>query len=168
MAKTRKLMLGVLGACLIMGNVGCFTFYNVVPWPIAVPPWVSERMEEKYTKRLKEDRTPIMPPILPGAPVPTCDDPPSEEQVIRALPRVARGIPFIFEEFRDDFNVVIEKDEDGYYVASVPSLPGCHTQARSLDELMERVREAIAAYLDAGEDVEELEFVGVRQVSVPV
>jgi predicted RNase H-like HicB family nuclease len=66
------------------------------------------------------------------------------------------------------FNVVIEKDEDGYYVASVPSLPGCHTQARSLDELMERVREAIAAYLDAGEDVEELEFVGVRQVSVPV
>ena len=66
------------------------------------------------------------------------------------------------------FNVVIEKDEDGYFVASVPSLPGCHTQARSLDELMERVREAIAAYLDAGEDVEELEFVGVRQVSVPV
>jgi predicted RNase H-like HicB family nuclease len=66
------------------------------------------------------------------------------------------------------FNVVIEKDEDGYYVASVPSLPGCHTQARSLDELMDRVREAIAAYLDAGEDVEELEFVGVRQVSVPV
>jgi predicted RNase H-like HicB family nuclease len=65
------------------------------------------------------------------------------------------------------FNVVIEKDEDGYFVASVPSLPGCHTQAQSLDELMERVREAIAAYLDAGEDVEELEFVGVRQVSVP-
>jgi predicted RNase H-like HicB family nuclease len=66
------------------------------------------------------------------------------------------------------FNVVIEKDEDGYFVASVPSLPGCHTQAPSLDELMERVREAIAAYLDAGEDVEELEFVGVRQVSIPV
>jgi predicted RNase H-like HicB family nuclease len=65
------------------------------------------------------------------------------------------------------FNVVIEKDEDGYYVASVPSLPGCHTQARSVDELMERAREAIAAYLDSGDDVEELEFVGVRQVSLP-
>jgi predicted RNase H-like HicB family nuclease len=46
-----------------------------------------------------------------------------------------------------EFNVVIERDEEGYFVASVPSLPGCHTQARSLDELMERVREAIALCL---------------------
>ena len=42
-----------------------------------------------------------------------------------------------------EFSVVIERDEEGYYVASVPALPGCHTQARSLDDLMERVREAI-------------------------
>ncbi len=42
-----------------------------------------------------------------------------------------------------DFSVVIERDEDGYYVASVPALPGCHSQARSLDELMIRIREAI-------------------------
>jgi hypothetical protein len=41
-----------------------------------------------------------------------------------------------------EFSVVIERDEEGWYVASVPALPGCHTQARSLDELMERVREA--------------------------
>jgi predicted RNase H-like HicB family nuclease len=41
------------------------------------------------------------------------------------------------------FNMVIEQDEDGYFVASVPSLPGCHTQAKSLDQLMERIREAI-------------------------
>ncbi len=47
-----------------------------------------------------------------------------------------------------EFNVVIERDEDGYYVASVPALPGCHTQARSLDELMERIREAIALCLE--------------------
>lgn len=45
-----------------------------------------------------------------------------------------------------EFNVVIERDEEGYFVASVPSVPGCHTQARSLDQLMERVREAIAVY----------------------
>lgn len=45
------------------------------------------------------------------------------------------------------FNVVIEKDEDGYYIASVPSLPGCHTQAKDLDELMKRVKEAIELYL---------------------
>ncbi len=46
------------------------------------------------------------------------------------------------------FEVVIERDEDGYYVGSVPALRGCHTQARSLDELMERVREVIALCLD--------------------
>lgn len=47
-----------------------------------------------------------------------------------------------------DFDVIVERDADGYYVASVPSLPGCHTQARSLDDLMERVREAIALCLE--------------------
>ena len=43
-----------------------------------------------------------------------------------------------------EFSVIVERDEDGYYVASVPELRGCHTQARSLDKLMERIREAIA------------------------
>ena len=41
------------------------------------------------------------------------------------------------------FDVVVERDAEGYFVASVPALPGCHTQARSLDELMARIREAI-------------------------
>ena len=49
---------------------------------------------------------------------------------------------------RREFSVVIERDEEGYFVGSVPSLPGCHTQARSLDELMDRVREAIALCLE--------------------
>ena len=44
------------------------------------------------------------------------------------------------------FNVVIERDSDGYYVASVPALPGCHAQARSLDELSERIKEAIESH----------------------
>jgi len=47
-----------------------------------------------------------------------------------------------------EFNVVVERDEEGYYVASVPALPGCHTQARSLDKLMERIREAIELCLE--------------------
>jgi predicted RNase H-like HicB family nuclease len=46
------------------------------------------------------------------------------------------------------FQVVIERDEEGFLVASVPVLPGCHTQARSLDELMERIKEAIELYLE--------------------
>jgi predicted RNase H-like HicB family nuclease len=62
------------------------------------------------------------------------------------------------------FGVLVEKDEDGYYVASVPTLPGCHTQARSLDELMERIKEAIEAYLEAEKDIEISEFIGVQVV----
>lgn len=64
------------------------------------------------------------------------------------------------------FNVIIEKDEDDYYIASVPSLPGCHTQAKDLDTLMKRIKEAIALYLDAeGRDIDlKTEFVGVQVV----
>ena len=66
-----------------------------------------------------------------------------------------------------EFDVVIERDADGFYVASVPALPGCHTQARSMDELIERVKEAIALCLeDRGESPEELEFVGVQRVRI--
>jgi predicted RNase H-like HicB family nuclease len=46
------------------------------------------------------------------------------------------------------FDVVIRKDEDGYYVACPPDLAGCHTQARSLDELMSGIKEAILLCLD--------------------
>ena len=46
------------------------------------------------------------------------------------------------------FDVIIEKDSDGYFVASVPALHGCHTQAKSLDVLMERIREAIELCLE--------------------
>ncbi len=42
-----------------------------------------------------------------------------------------------------EFNVIIERDSEGFYVASVPALRGCHTQARSLDDLRQRLREAI-------------------------
>ena len=46
------------------------------------------------------------------------------------------------------FDVIVEKDSAGYFVASVPALPGCHTQAKSLDDLMERIREAIELCLE--------------------
>ena len=65
------------------------------------------------------------------------------------------------------YSVVIERDSEGYYVASVPSLPGCHTQAHSLDHLIERIKEAIALYLDAGSDhVAPLDFVGGQEVAI--
>ena len=60
---------------------------------------------------------------------------------------------------------IIELDEDGYYVADVPALPGCHTQAKSLDELKERVLEAIRLYLDeVGTFTEKSRFIGVQQI----
>jgi len=51
-----------------------------------------------------------------------------------------------------EFRVVIERDADGYFVGSVPELPGCHTQAKSLDELMKRIREAIELCLEEQDD----------------
>ncbi len=66
------------------------------------------------------------------------------------------------------FNVIIERDAEGYYVASVPTLRGCHTQARSLDLLMERIREAIQLCLEVETPPIELpaDFIGVQRVII--
>ena len=65
------------------------------------------------------------------------------------------------------FSVIVERDQDGIYVGSVPELPGCHTQARTVDELMERMREAIELYLDVEEVEVGREFIGVQFLEVP-
>jgi predicted RNase H-like HicB family nuclease len=66
-----------------------------------------------------------------------------------------------------EFDVLIERDSEGYYVGTVPALRGCHTQARSLDQLMDRVREAIRLCLEVeGDDAQQLDFVGVQRVAV--
>jgi predicted RNase H-like HicB family nuclease len=68
---------------------------------------------------------------------------------------------------KKEFNVVIERDSEGYLVASVPELPGCHTQAKSLDQLNERIKEAIELCLEEfGKDNEVNEFVGIQRVAV--
>lgn len=68
---------------------------------------------------------------------------------------------------RSDFSVIIEQDADGIYVASVPALPGCHTQGTSLDQVMERIREAIALCVEEqGGEAETLSFVGIQTVSI--
>lgn len=64
-----------------------------------------------------------------------------------------------------EFNVIIERDEDGFFIASVPELRGCHTQARSLDVLMKRVKEAIELCLEVEEPVSN-EFIGIQRVVV--
>jgi predicted RNase H-like HicB family nuclease len=70
------------------------------------------------------------------------------------------------------FTVVLERDEDGMYVVSIPALPGCHTQGRSLDQAMRRIREAAELWLQVhrerrGAVLRPLELVGVQQLEVP-
>ncbi len=65
------------------------------------------------------------------------------------------------------FDVVIERDAEGYYIASVPQIPTCHTQGRSLDEVTERIREALELCLEVeGAPEHDLEFVGIQRVTI--
>lgn len=68
-----------------------------------------------------------------------------------------------------EFNIVIEEDEDGFFVASVPELHGCHTQAKSLDVLMKRIREAIELCLEV-EDMKAINsrFIGIQRIMIEV
>jgi len=82
----------------------------------------------------------------------------------RPLPRRST-IPL--EPMKKEFNVVVERDRDGFYVASIPELKGCHTQAKSLDELMARIREAAELCLEVqGQEIEGLEFIGVQRLTL--
>ena len=66
-----------------------------------------------------------------------------------------------------EFTVIIEKDEEGYFIAEVPELKGCHTQAKSLDVLMERIKEAIQLCLEvSGGKYPKTHLVGVQKVAV--
>ena len=66
------------------------------------------------------------------------------------------------------FNVVIERDSEGYFVASVPEILGCHTQAKSLDRLMERIKEAIELCMEVEEEPIHSEFVGIQRITVSI
>ena len=70
------------------------------------------------------------------------------------------------------FPVIIEQDEDGWFVATVPALRGCHTQAKTLAELDERIREAIALCLEAESakngEIPQNKFVGVHDLEIAV
>ncbi len=65
------------------------------------------------------------------------------------------------------YTAIIEKDEEGWFVSEVVELPECHTQAKTKEELMERTKEAIKAYLKNGEEPEVYtKFVEVQQIKV--
>ncbi len=66
------------------------------------------------------------------------------------------------------YTLLIERDEEGWLVSEVVELPGCHTQAKTMDQLIERTKEAIQAYLTEEGDIPETvqEFVGLQTVEV--
>jgi predicted RNase H-like HicB family nuclease len=65
-----------------------------------------------------------------------------------------------------EFNVIIEQDDKGFYIATVPELRGCHTQARTLDSLMKRVREAIELCLEVEDIKKTTHFIGIQRIAI--
>jgi len=66
-----------------------------------------------------------------------------------------------------DYTVVVEQDEDGFYVGEVVELPGCHSQARSVEELMERMKEAVALCLEVSSEGKAPTFIALQKIRVP-
>jgi hypothetical protein len=107
-ARCCLLLAGALLAPVL--GAGCYPFSMGIFTPIPVPPWVTERMEEKYCYK-NDYRAPVLPPI-PAGYQPLCEDPPDRAAILRAMPRVSRGVPYFYEEFRDDIDFVVEKTAD--------------------------------------------------------
>ncbi len=64
------------------------------------------------------------------------------------------------------FTVIIERDDNGWLVADVPELQGCHTQARTMDELLKRIKEVIELCLEEEREIPKSKFIGVQVVEV--
>ncbi|MBI5036278.1 type II toxin-antitoxin system HicB family antitoxin [Candidatus Micrarchaeota archaeon] len=67
----------------------------------------------------------------------------------------------------DEFTVVIEEGEDGYLISEVIELPGCHTQAKTMDALLKRTKEAILLCLEESPSPENKhKFIGIQKLAV--
>ncbi len=64
------------------------------------------------------------------------------------------------------YTVLIEKDPEGWLVSEVIELPGCHTQAKTMDELLKRTKETIQSYLGTDKAEQGQEFVGIQYIEV--
>ncbi len=111
MRTRRSLLLWAAAVLAPWVAAGCAPFSAGLFTPIPVPPWVTERMEEKYCYP-NDFRTPVLPPIREGFPPPTCEDQPDDARVLRALEHVTRGVPYFYEEFRDNVEVIKERVKD--------------------------------------------------------
>jgi hypothetical protein len=130
MSWIRRKLLFLAAAVVLPATVGCVSFplaFVLTP----VPPWTAERMEDKYQHK-NDWRTPILPPIRDGFPPPLCEDPPNDREVLRVMPRVVRGVPYVCEEFRDDVSIIKNRLVDKidpprfYPLIGMAQLHHCH------------------------------------------
>lgn len=103
-------MLMLLAGVLPALGTGCYPLSLGVLTPIPMQPWVADQQNEKILNR-NDYRTPVLPPIPPGY-RPLCEDPPDRAEILRCMPRVTRGVPYIYEEHRDDIEMTVEKIVD--------------------------------------------------------
>ncbi|MEK6792573.1 MAG: type II toxin-antitoxin system HicB family antitoxin [Nanoarchaeota archaeon] len=64
------------------------------------------------------------------------------------------------------FTIIIEQDEDGIYVASVPEIPGCYTQGKTISQVLERIKEAIELCLEADKEINPMKFIGIQRIEI--
>ena len=110
----RSLQRWLLLAGALIPGVACGCIINPLGMgfgtPIPVQPWVAENIQERIMNK-NDHRTPILPAIPPGH-RPLCEDPPDRAEILRTMPRVTRGVPFVYEEHRDDIEFSVEKIGD--------------------------------------------------------
>ena len=111
-------------------TVGCNPFGMGFATPIPIQPWVADRIEERL-KYQNDHKTAVLPPI-PAGHRPLCEDPPDRAEILRVMPRVTRGVPYVYEEFRDDLEFSVRKlvdrvDPPRFYPLIGPAqLHHCH------------------------------------------
>jgi len=73
---------------------------------------------------------------------------------------------------KQSFIVLIEKDVDGVFIGTIPSLKGCYSYGKTFDELMANLKEAIEAHLEAfGTEEKKLpatRFAGIQEIEIEV
>ncbi len=67
---------------------------------------------------------------------------------------------------QQEFYVIIERDEDGYYVGEVPQLQACYSQGETIDELMKNMKEVIELCLEEEREDLKTEFIGIQKIVV--
>ena len=130
MNKLRTWLLVAATTLAAVGTSGCNPFSMGVFTPIPVQPWMADQVENRINNQ-SDYLSVILPPIPPGY-RPLCEDPPDRAAILRAMPAVARGIPYIYEEFRDDLDFTVERlvdqiDPPRFYPLVGPAqLHHCH------------------------------------------